>query len=213
MFKKKNQAQKKKESILAGNIPTPDRHGVYYFLIALGVATLGSLMLAERRMVADMIAPEPFIADSPTVSEQAIQEEIQQLVVGYPIERMVPEIAKQDRMVAAYLVSIAKKESNWGKRVPVGTDGRDCYNYWGYRGVREEMGTDGHTCFKSSHEAVRTVAGRIRELMVEGDRYSPSKMIVWKCGYDCEGHSPESVAKWKRDVAYYFRKFIPDSKN
>lgn len=129
--------------------------------------------------------------------------QIESLVDGYPIEDMLPYILEKDRVVAAFLVGIAKKESNWGKRVPV-LDGQDCFNYWGYRGVRRLMGTGGHTCFNSRKDAVDTVALRLEKLINSEKLDTPAKMVIWKCGYSCDGHSRESVRKWIADVDMYF---------
>lgn len=130
--------------------------------------------------------------------------QIQDLVKGYPIEDMLPYILEKDRIVAAFLIGIGKKESNWGKRVPV-LDGQDCFNYWGYRGVRRLMGTGGHTCFNSRKDAVDTVALRIESLIYSSKIDTPAKMVIWKCGYSCDGHSRESVRKWIADVDMYFK--------
>lgn len=129
---------------------------------------------------------------------------VKNLVKGYPIEEMLPYIFEQDRVAAAFLVGIAKKESNWGKRVPV-LDGQDCFNYWGYRGIRRMMGSGGHTCFNSRKDAVETVAKRINTLVNSEKLNTPAKMIIWKCGFSCEGHSRESVKKWISDVDMYFQ--------
>lgn len=134
-----------------------------------------------------------------------LKNKISELVKGYPIETMIPYIARKDKDVAAFLISIAKKESNWGKRVPV-LDGKDCYNYWGYRGESERMGSGGHTCFDNPKQAVRVVSQRLDELIELSKADSPRKMIVWKCGYSCMGHSDYSVNKWIRDVDYYYKK-------
>lgn len=136
-------------------------------------------------------------------AEEEYQAKITGMVKGYPIEEMLPYIFEKDRTVAAFLVGIAKKESNWGKRVPV-LDSQDCFNYWGYRGVRRLMGTGGHTCFNSRKEAVDTVAKRIEKLVYSQKLNTPEKMILWKCGFSCEGHSRESVKKWIGDVSMYF---------
>lgn len=136
-------------------------------------------------------------------------DQIRQLVEGYPIEDMLPYILEKDRIVAAFLVGIAKKESNWGKRIPV-LEGQDCFNYWGYRGVRRLMGTGGHTCFNSKKDAVDTVASRIEKLVTSNKLDTPAKMIIWKCGYSCDGHSRESVRKWIADVDMYFRELHSD---
>lgn len=134
-----------------------------------------------------------------------LEVQIRKMVKGYPIEKMVSEIAKKDKKVAAFLVGIAKKESNWGKRVPV-YKGKDCYNYWGYKGKRDKMGTGGHTCFDSPKDAVDTVAKRIEFLVFNEKLNTPGKMVVWKCGYDCSWDSKEAVKKWISDVDKYFSK-------
>lgn len=193
-------------------VPEPKGQMVHYVFIALAVGSLGTLWLASRAVIREIevIPDKQILAADP--SHEALQREITSMVQGYPMERMARYIAAQDKIVAAYLVSIAKKESNWGRRVPVGDDGRDCFNYWGYRGPSKETGTGGHTCFNSPRQAVRTVAARIHTLVYEYDRDQPAEMIVWKCGYTCEGHNPESVAKWKSDVAYYFHKFVSETR-
>jgi hypothetical protein len=136
--------------------------------------------------------------------KEEYRQQIEELVAGYPIEDMLPHILEKDRIVAAFLIGIAKKESNWGKRVPV-LNGQDCFNYWGYRGVRRLMGTGGHTCFNSRKDAVDTVALRLESLIYSSKLDTPAKMIIWKCGYSCDGHSRESVRKWIADVDMYFR--------
>jgi hypothetical protein len=131
----------------------------------------------------------------------------EKMVKGYPIEEMLPEIFAKDRVTAAFLIGIAKKESNWGKRHPV-LDGQDCFNYWGYRGQRRLMGSGGHTCFNSRKDAVDTVATRIDKLVNSERLNTPAKLIVWKCGFSCEGHSRESVQKWIADVDAYYSEMM-----
>lgn len=146
-------------------------------------------------------------------SAQALEADIAEMVKGYPIEEMIPYIAKQDRTVAAFIVAIAKKESAWGKRIPV-LNGQNCYNYWGYRGQRKLMGTGGHTCFDSPEDAVDTVAKRIKTLAIENGRNTPEKMVVWKCGSNCAITGGQAAAnKWISDVSLYFDKFNKDEKN
>jgi hypothetical protein len=136
--------------------------------------------------------------------KSALEKEILDMVKGYPIESMVPEIAKQDRIVAAFVIAIAKKESSWGVHVPV-YQGQDCYNYWGWRG-KNPVGTGGHTCFESPKDAVETVATRIAILIDEYGRNTPAKMVVWKCGSDCEATGGQAAAnKWISDVNLYFK--------
>ena len=143
--------------------------------------------------------------------KKAFQKEIRDMVKGYPIEAMLPHIFEQDDIIAAYLVAIAKKESNWGKRVPV-LDGEDCFNYWGYRSVRERMGTGGHTCFDSPKEAVEVVGKRIAWFVYNQKRETPKDLIIWKCGSSCSAHDPYSVKKWIQDVDLYFSKLYQKNK-
>lgn len=141
-------------------------------------------------------------------SEQSLETEIRKMVKGYPIEEMVPEIAKQDRTIAAFIVAIAKKESAWGVRVPV-LKGQDCHNYWGYRGQRVLMGTGGHTCFNSPKDAVETVAKRITTLVEKQGKDTPAEMVkTWKCGGNCAATGGQAAAdKWVSDVKGIFDKF------
>lgn len=133
-----------------------------------------------------------------------MEERIYKMVSGYPIQDMAPYISEKDRAVAAYLVAIAKKESNWGKYSPQ-KSGRTCYNYWGYRGTYNQTDS-GYSCFDSPDQAVSVVSRRIGDLL-EKNFDSPKKMAVaWKCGFDCSGHSFFSVKKWEWDVEYYFKK-------
>jgi hypothetical protein len=134
-----------------------------------------------------------------------LERNVGKLVSGYPIEKMVPYISTKEKSTAAFLVGIAKKESNWGKYSPH-LNGKDCYNYWGYRGQGENVTPSGYTCFKNPKEAVNVVSQRINDLVENSGLDTPNKMIVWKCGWDCAEHSPESVSKWIADVGYYYRK-------
>lgn len=135
--------------------------------------------------------------------QDKFDSEVRRMVAGYPIESMIPFILEKDRITATFLIGIAKKESNWGRRVPV-LDGQDCYNYWGFREKRRLMGTGGHTCFNGKKDAVDSVSKRIENLIYDYERNTPEKMIIWKCGYTCAGHDPESVRKWIADVEGYY---------
>lgn len=146
------------------------------------------------------------IEEIETGKKDEIESTIREMVKGYPIEAMVPYIAEKDPIVAAFIVSIARKESGWGVHVPV-LNGQDCYNYWGYRGQRALMGTGGHTCFNSRKDAVDTVAKRIDFLVNNKKLNTPAKMVIWKCGSDCGvtgGHA--AAQKWISDVDFYFKK-------
>ncbi len=133
-----------------------------------------------------------------------LEKRIREMVKGHPIEEMVPYIMEYDQIVSIFLVSIAKKESNWGEKTPK-YKGKDCFNYWGYRGPNP-LGSGGHSCFSSREEAVAIVGKRIDNLVKKFDCDTPAKMIVWKCGSSCKTHNPFGVRKWISDVDLYFQK-------
>lgn len=141
------------------------------------------------------------------VRKEKLEKKIVSVVKGSPIEKMAPYIAEKDEKTAAFIIGIAKKESNWGLRKPV-LDGEDCFNYWGFRQERERMGSGGHTCFDNPKDAVDTVAKRIDQIIDDNNAKSAKNMIVWKCGYSCENHSDESVRSWISDVDYYAEKIL-----
>lgn len=167
----------------------------------MGVATVGEN--TDTAQETDAGGSDIFFEYFNEAADEKYKENVREMVKGYPIEVMLPYIFQQDRLTVAFLIGIAKKESNWGKRVPV-LDEQDCFNYWGYRGVRRMMGTGGHTCFNSRQDAVETVAKRLNTLIHSEALDTPEKMIVWKCGFSCSGHSRESVKKWISDVDMYF---------
>jgi hypothetical protein len=70
------------------------------------------------------------------------------------------------------------------------------------------MGSGGHTCFNSRKDAIDTVANRIDKLVNSERLNTPAKLIVWKCGFSCEGHSRESVQKWIADVDAYYSEMM-----
>ncbi len=138
------------------------------------------------------------------IKTEELETEIREILNGTPMEEMAPIIAKKDRTVAAFLVGIAMKESGFGKHVPV-LNGKNCYNYWGYRGIRANMGTDGHTCFNSPQDAVDTVGGRL-ERLVKTDVDTPEEMVLWKCGSACSKDA--NAGKWIQDVNINFSKIM-----
>jgi len=124
---------------------------------------------------------------------------MEKMVNGYPIEKMLPFIAKRRPETAAFLVAIAKKESNWGKVSPKSKDG-DCFNYWGFKDRRFPFAA-GHSCFPSRETAIDAVGSRIDRLVDKG-RNTPAKISIWKCGSACG--SDGNVGKWISDVGLYF---------
>jgi len=132
--------------------------------------------------------------------------QLHQIVGDAPIGEMVPSITKLDRKVAAFVVGIAKKESDWGRHAP-SQGGKTCYNYWGYKGSGSRGTSMGYACFGSPEEAINIVGKRI-ETLVSKDINEPKKMLVWKCGSSCASHDPDGVQKWVSDVSLYFGKVM-----
>jgi len=145
------------------------------------------------------------------VYDNELEKQISTLTDGYPILDMTKTIATYDREIAGLIVGIAKKESDWGKRVPVDGAGKDCFNYWGYKGAGTRGVEMGHGCFGSGEEAVQAVGNRLKQLVEKKQTSEPKNMIIWKCGSSCAGHSDESVRKWISDVAFYYNQIVPQS--
>jgi len=135
-----------------------------------------------------------------------VEEQIYNLVGDAPMKEMVPSIVKLDQRVAAFVIGIAKKESDWGKHAP-SQGGMTCYNYWGYKGSGSRGTSMGYACFGSPEEAVEIIGKRIGTL-VSKNINEPRKMLVWKCGSSCAGHDPGGVQKWVSDVNLYFSKVM-----
>jgi len=128
---------------------------------------------------------------------------MEKFVSGYPIEKMLPYISKRRPETAAFLVAIAKKESNWGKVSPKSKDG-DCFNYWGFKDHRFKF-VAGHSCFPSREVAIETVGNRIDKLVANG-RNTPAKISIWKCGSACSKDG--NVGKWIGDVNMYYQPIL-----
>lgn len=133
--------------------------------------------------------------------------DLEDLLEGYPLQKMAPEIAKQDPEIAALIVGIARKESQWGLRSP--KKNGDCFNYWGFKGAGDRGVGMGHACFATREEAVEKIAKRLEKLVDKRGTSKPSALVVtWKCGSSCASHSPESVKKWVSDVNQYYTKVL-----
>lgn len=143
--------------------------------------------------------------------DTALEKQIDILTKGYPIQSMKKTIAMYDKEIAGLIIGIAKKESNWGKRVPLDAEGKDCFNYWGYKGAGTRGIAMGHGCFGNPEEAVKVVGNRLKELVQIRQTSEPKNMVIWKCGSSCVGHSDESVRKWISDVALYYYQIAPRS--
>lgn len=141
-------------------------------------------------------------ADSGTVKDND-DKVLSEMVQGRPISEMIPYISKRDKKVAAFLVAIAKKESDWGTHSPK-VDGRDCHNYWGYKGGYK-LTPSGYSCFDSAEQAISIVGDKI-ESLIEKKIDTPERMLVWKCGSSCAGHDPAGVKSWVATVRMYLQK-------
>lgn len=138
--------------------------------------------------------------------ENMQEKAYRELIANSPLEEMLPFILKCDIETAAFIIAIAKKESDWGRHAPK-KDGNDCFNYWGYRGTQNQT-ISGYSCFDSPEQAISVVGERISELIAKKIN-TAEKMVIWKCGSDCSRHSQISVHKWISDVALYYNKIIP----
>lgn len=208
--KKVNKRKKKDDNnslLTFGNIGKEYRKTL---LLLIGIILVSSLMIFQNMTkVEEKIQqqPTPKVAGVESTRNIAREKEINDMVAGYPIERMTKYIAKQDPKVAAFLVAIAKKESAWGERKPI-LDGEDCFNYWGFRLKSDRMGSGGHTCFDSPEEAVAIVGSRLNHLVNEEKIDTPKEMVIWKCGYACNGPEAAGSEKWIKDVDYYYKQLI-----
>lgn len=157
-----------------------------------------ALQLADEDVILNLIAK---IDDE---RHEEFKGELLQYIKGKPMEDMAPYIAKQPRIVAAFIVGIAMKESKFGVYAPHDASGRDCHNYWGYKG-RENTTASGYSCFTSPEQAIQVVGKKINSLVARGIS-NPAEMISWKCGSSCAGHGAENVRKWIADVGVNFYK-------
>ena len=139
--------------------------------------------------------------------DEAINQKAKTLVAGYPIEQMLPAMSALDKKTEAFLIGIAKKESDWGKHVPK-KSGQDCFNYWGYKGSAGRGSAGAYACFASPEEAVKTVGAKLTKYVIHQNKDTASKMLVWKCGNSCAGHDSAGVSSWVHTVDTYRKKVL-----
>lgn len=162
----------------------------------------------ENDKKAQMEAEKKIAQDAIDKKQKEFELKIKELVGDHPIRQMAPYIAKEDPLVAAFFIAIARKESSWGDHVPV-NGGKDCYNYVGFRLKTEEMGSAGHSCFSSPKEGFEITIKRIKALIYKENMTTAKKMVKpWKCGYDCSWDNPEAVQKWIDDVDFYLKQVL-----
>lgn len=128
-------------------------------------------------------------------------ERIRKIVSGRPMEQMVFKISEKDDKIGAFLIGIAKKESDWGVHAPH-KNGQDCYNYWGFKGGYKPV-AGGYSCFDTPEQAVDAVSAKLEQLVAKKID-TPERMLVWKCGSSCAGHDPKGVSSWVGTVRTYF---------
>jgi len=197
----KIQRARKKINKIVKNARKKPEEAVFVFLAVLALVFAG---MCFDKIKFDINTPNASVAEvKKAVSPRETQ--IKKMVAYSPIREMAPFIAKKNKKVAAYLVAIAKKESNWGIYSPK-KDGEECYNYWGYRGP-ENATESGYSCFDSPAQAVNIVGNRLADL-IEKKINTPRDMVVWKCGRNRADQRTASAAKWVRDVNLYYKKMI-----
>jgi len=149
------------------------------------------------------ISQESAISEAEKEAEKGSEKYLNYYILaGYPIEQMIPFIDQQNENIAALLIAIAKKESDWGRHSP-SMAGQDCFNYWGLKGKGRTIGS-GYRCFDSPDQAVSEVSERLSKLVEQG-LDTPSKLLVWKCGASCAKHDPRDVQRWISDINNYLQ--------
>lgn len=177
---------------------------LYLAVLLLSAAFFGLLFSASSRILSYGIDSTDFSGSSHKF-KTAFERSLDKMVKGHPISDMTPFLAQQNKVTASYLVAIAKHESNWGKYSPK-MDGKECYNYWGYRGQTEKFTRSGYSCFDSPKQAVTVVGRRLNYLIWDLRLDTPEELLIWKCGSTCAGHDQGDVNRWARNVGAYSRK-------
>lgn len=179
------------------------KHPLIFFAVAFNVFVFTVILMVNAiSNEMDLLGAKQALFNQPNPT---IMRDAQNVMAGYPMVEMAPYIARENREIAAFIVAIAKKESGWGTHTPK-LNGKECYNYWGFRQKRERMGSGGHTCFDTPEEAVYTIARRIDDLIEKGYD-TPEKIVIWKCG-SCNGQARAGSGKWIQDVDMYYQQMI-----
>lgn len=133
--------------------------------------------------------------------QEQFEDKIRALVGDHPIKQMAPYMAKEaDPLVVAFYLGIARQESSWGEHVPV-HNGKDCYNYVGFRMKTKTLGSGGHSCFATPEEGYNATVKRIKDLIYNEKMTTAKKMVSpWKCGYRPDLDDKKSVQRWVDSV-------------
>ncbi len=176
-----------------------------YLVVLLVSAAFAALLFSASSRILGYEIDAPDSLKQIQTPKTSFERSLEKMVAGHPLSVMTPFLAKQDKLTASYLVAIAKHESNWGKRSPK-MDGRECYNYWGYRGQTERVTKSGYSCFESPKQAVSIVGKRLEYLIWDLHLDTAEELLVWKCGASCASHNEGDVNRWARNVGFYSRK-------
>jgi hypothetical protein len=217
-FAKKEESKENESNNISAGFSRQSKPVINEVIIKLSPETIDPLSKIEEMILGDKKVEvegtgkseiKVEISNSDEASEKKeIEKKYLSLLLDSPMQEMIPAISKESREVASFLIAIAKKESNFGQYAPV-KDGRDCFNYWGYKGSYNQT-QSGYSCFDSPEQAVEVVGGRIERLL-EQKIDTPEKMVVWKCGSDCNATGGQAAAnKWISDVDLYYQKIIND---
>jgi len=198
-MKRKRKKIKEKKSLKNPTKSLPNPEDVAFGLLIMVSLVFAGLCFGSM----DKNRDDGFANGEKNNSSSKIERRLNRMAADYPIQKMTPFIAGQDRKVAAYLIAIAKKESDWGKYSPK-KGGKECFNYWGYKGTYNRNAA-GYSCFKSPEQAVNVVGRRIKNLIAQKVD-TPREMVLWKCGRSCTAQSSSGAAKWVSDVDLYYRK-------
>lgn len=193
--KRKEKINTKKKILPVRGVSAPETFLFGFILVSALLFSFASLQGARHIQTS-------FPVMDISKEKSMLEKKINNLVDGYPIEKMSPYISRKNKRVASFLIAIAKKESNWGRHTPK-KNGRECFNYWGYRGP-ENTTASGYSCFDSPQHAVSVVGGRLAEL-VSQKIDTPKEMVVWKCGATNCASRDRGAAKWIWDVGYYYQ--------
>jgi len=184
---------------LTNNLPVEDNYRIKLIQTNLAKDTEKTCSF-ENKEYQKSLAQKTLVPDTNT-----LKEDLEKILKNTPMAAMTEAISQKPRPVAAFLVGIAMKESKFGVYSPK-LDGRDCYNYWGFKGGGKTT-FGGYSCFSSPEEAVEAVSKKIEKMVTKGVQ-TPAQAISWKCGSSCAGHSATDVRKWISDVAINFYKII-----
>jgi hypothetical protein len=194
---------KRKIQEIVGKIAKRPEEAAFVFLAGVAIVFAGMCFGLVKSDIQSAQNGVSLATDIEANAASRLEKKLKKMIADSPMKEMAPYIAKRDKKTAAYLVAIAKKESDWGKYSPK-KKGKECFNFWGYKGKRNRNAA-GYSCFETPAQAVNVVGKRIDSLIAQKTD-TPAEMVIWKCGSACTARSNPDAAKWVSDVAMYFKK-------